>query len=277
VEEGRVGGSSIAISIFVMAGVRSEKAAHISIVIPCHNEEIGLSQIGSQLGPVLGELSAKDPVEVVFVDDGSTDATWERLTMLAEDARLCTATIRLRRHEINLGLGAALRTGFAAARGRVIVTTDSDGTYRFNEIPVLLEKLTPSVDVVTASPYHPQGGVAGVPPYRLILSRGSSFLYRLLVGGSIHTYTALFRAYRADVVRNVAFQSNGFLAVAELLVNAILSGYRVAEYPTTLHVRVAGVSKAKLVRTIAAHLRYQFGVLRHQMGVSMLKLRRTVA
>jgi dolichol-phosphate mannosyltransferase len=263
--------------ILVMSGVRSETAAHVSIVIPCHNEEMGLSQIASELGPVLRELSAKDPVEVVFVDDGSTDATWERLTGLAEDARLAAATIRLRRHEVNLGLGAALRTGFAAAQGRVIVTTDSDATYRFSEIPTLLEKLTPTVDVVTASPYHPEGGVAGVPPYRLILSRGSSFLYRLLVGGSIHTYTALFRAYKADVIRNVAFQSNGFLAVAELLVNAILSGYRVAEYPTTLHSRVAGVSKAKLVRTIAAHLRYQFSVLRHQMGVSVLKLRRTTA
>jgi dolichol-phosphate mannosyltransferase len=249
----------------------------LSIVIPCHNEEAGLSQMPAQLAPVVHELSAIYTVEVVFVDDGSTDTTWNRLTRLAQDSLLAPATIRLQRHEKNLGLGAALRTGFAAANGRVIVTTDSDSTYRFSEIPALLARLAPDVDIVTASPYHPNGSVAGVPFYRLFLSRGSSLLYRMLVGGSIHTYTALFRAYRADVVRNVAFESNGFLAVAELLVNAMLSGYRVAEYPTTLHSRVMGVSKAKLARTIVAHLRYQFSVMRHQVGISSMKLRRTAA
>ena len=75
-------------------------------------------------------------------------------------------------HEQNRGLGAALRTGFAHSRSDVVVTTDADGTYEFGEILGLCALLLPDVDVVTASPYHPEGGVDGVPAYRLLLSQG---------------------------------------------------------------------------------------------------------
>jgi dolichol-phosphate mannosyltransferase len=243
-----------------------EPEMDLSLVIPCHNEEAGLLSLRAELGPVLHTLSQGRSVEVVFVDDGSTDATWERLSAL-RDAGFAGVSVRLERHGRNRGLGAALRTGFAAARGAVVVTTDSDATYRFSEIPALLKRLGPQVDIVTASPYHPEGAVAGVPAYRLVLSRGSSLIYRTLVGRHIYTYTALFRAYRADVLRTVPFQSDGFLAVAELLVNAMLCGYRVVEFPATLHSRVAGASKAKLLRTIVAHLRFQSDVLMRRVGL----------
>jgi dolichol-phosphate mannosyltransferase len=255
----------------------ASRGVDLSIVIPCHNEEAGLADLERQLGPVLEALRATARVELVLVDDGSTDATWERMQKLATEPLLGAGPVLLKRHERNRGLGAALRTGFAAATGQVIVTTDSDATYRFSEIPVLLERLRPGIDIVTASPYHPDGGVDGVPAYRLILSRGSSFIYRLLVGGHLHTYTALFRAYRHDVIRSVSFKADGFLAVAEVLVNAIRSGYRVAEYPTVLHSRVAGASKAKLARTIAAHVRFQLGVLLQRLTVGSVKVSRTPA
>jgi dolichol-phosphate mannosyltransferase len=75
----------------------------------------------------------------------------------------------------------------------------------------------------------------------------------------------------------VNFKADGFLAVAEVLVNAIRSGYRVAEYPTVLHSRVAGASKAKLARTIVAHVRFQLSVLRQRMTLSSQKVSRTPA
>lgn len=240
------------------------ESVDVSVVIPCHNEEDGLVQLPEQLGPVLQALSSNKRVELIFVDDGSSDRTWERMMEVA-NGPLLPGHVRLERHSSNRGLGAALRSGFAAATGDVIVTTDSDATYRFDEIPRLLEQLRPGIDIVTASPYHPDGSVDGVPAYRLVLSRGSSAIYRLIVGGHLHTYTALFRAYRREVLRRVTFKADGFLAVAELLVNAVLAGYRVAEYPTVLHSRVAGVSKAKLLRTIKAHLRFQFAILRQRL------------
>jgi dolichol-phosphate mannosyltransferase len=244
----------------------------ISLVIPCHNEESNLDRLVTDLRPVLRDLGPLDDVEVVLVDDGSTDSTWQGLTALAHNDSLGCA-VRLERHEKNRGLGAALRTGFAASRGRVIITTDSDGTYRFSEIPKLIARMTADVGIVTASPYHPQGGVANVPAYRLVLSRGSSLIYRALVDRKIYTYTALFRAYRRDVIKSIAFTSDGFLAVAELLVNAKLAGYRVVEHPAVLHSRVAGTSKARLVRTIVAHVRFQLNVLMRRMGLARRRLR----
>jgi dolichol-phosphate mannosyltransferase len=238
----------------------------LSIVIPCYNEAENAGKIENELFPVVRDLAATQSVEVIFVDDGSTDNTWQMLHDVVgkNPESLKNVTVRFERHAENRGLGAALRTGFEAVNGRVIVTTDSDGTYRFSEIPALLACLKPGVDIVTASPYHPKGGVIGVPHYRLVLSQGSSAIYRLLVDRRIHTYTALFRAYRRIVIERVPFEADGFLAGTELMVKAMLSGYKVAEYPSVLHRRAFGTSKAKLARTIRAHLKFQGSVLLHR-------------
>lgn len=236
----------------------------LSIVIPCYNEAENVQAMRDELLPEVGRLANGRSVELVLVDDGSTDRTWRTLheVFAGHDFPASVVTVQ---HEHNRGLGAALRTGFAAATGKIVVTTDSDGTYKFCEIPSLLGILAPGVDIVTASPYHPLGNVQNVPGYRLLLSRGSSAIYRLLVDPRVHTYTALFRAYRREVLDHVSFEADGFLAGTELLVKAMLAGYRVAEYPTVLHVRTRGASKAKLARTILAHLRFQIRTLMHRL------------
>ncbi len=239
---------------------------NLSIIIPCYNEADNIPKLQTEFFPVVAELRQTQSVEVIFVDDGSTDDTWSALNENFGRGDSAGAPVKFERHPANRGLGAAIRTGFAAASGEVIVTTDSDGTYKFTEIPALLARLTPEVDIVTASPYHPDGGVAGVPGYRLMFSRGASLLYRLLVNWQVHTYTALFRAYRRSVAEQVTFASNGFLAGTELMVKAILMGYRVAEYPTVLYSRVHGVSKAKLARTTVAHLKFQARILWHRLN-----------
>lgn len=242
----------------------------LSIIIPCYNEVENVPKIRAEFFPVVANLAQACMLEVIFVDDGSTDGTWQALTEAFGNLSEEGITVRFECHKVNRGLGAALRTGLAAARGEVIITTDSDGTYKFSEIPALLSRLTPDTDIVTASPYHPQGGVEGVPSYRLILSRGSSLLYRLLVHWRVHTYTCLFRAYRRRVVENVTFSSDGFLAGTEILVKAMLMGYRVAEYPSVLHSRAFGTSKAKLARTILAHLGFQMRILLHRLHLMSL-------
>ncbi len=236
----------------------------LSIVIPCYNEAENVQAMRDELLPELMQLANGRQVEVVLVDDGSTDRTWIALHEVFAGHDF-PASVKTVQHDYNRGLGAALRTGFAAATGKVVVTTDSDGTYRFREIPSLLGVLASGVDIVTASPYHPLGKVDNVPGYRLVLSRGSSTIYRLLVDPHVHTYTALFRAYRREVLDNVSFEADGFLAGTELLVKAMLAGYRVAEYPAVLHARTRGISKAKLARTIRAHLHFQQRTLMHRL------------
>jgi dolichol-phosphate mannosyltransferase len=237
----------------------------LSIIIPCYNEVDNVPKLKQELLPVVLQLAEGQSVELIFVDDGSVDGTREALVGAFQDDTLPQVSVRIERHDVNRGLGAALRTGFASARGQVVLTTDSDGTYEFSGIPGLLSCLTPGVDMVTASPYHPDGGVLDVPAYRLLLSRGSSMMYRVLVERRIYTYTCLFRAYRSQVVKNVQFESDGFLAGTEILVNGMLMGHSVAEYPAVLHSRVAGTSKAKIMRTILAHLGYQARILTYRV------------
>jgi dolichol-phosphate mannosyltransferase len=230
----------------------------LSIVIPAYNEAQGVSRTADRLKPVLDALDAAYAVEVVFVDDGSTDDTAAQiLHAFAGDAR-----VRLVCHPHNRRLGAALRTGFASASGDVIVTTDFDGTYDFACIPAIVAQLLrDNVDIVTASPYHPQGAVEGVPKARLIFSYGASLLYRMLVAWRIHTWTALFRAYSREVIERVPFASDDFLAGTELLVNAVRAGYRVSEFPTVLRRRAYGQSSMKIARVTLAHLKFQARIL----------------
>lgn len=240
----------------------------VSIVIPCFNEEDNVEKMRDELLPVLQDLSSRYELEMIFVDDGSTDRTLQALQETFAPLSLPKIEFHFLQHEVNRGLGAALRTGFAGVHGDLVVTTDSDGTYKFTTIPAMLDSLTPGVDIVTASPYHPQGGVVGVPRYRLVLSQGASFLYRVLVNWKVHTYTCLFRAYRRKVIDTITFQSNGFLAGTELMVKGMLKGYGVAEFPAVLHSRVFGTSKAKLARTVLAHLRFQWQVFLHRLRIA---------
>lgn len=253
----------------------------LSIIVPCYNEADNIHKLQNEFFPVVESLIGKDlpdgegsieRVQVVFVDDGSRDDTWDVLHRAFGRVANSRVEVVFQKHPVNRGLGAALRTGFMAADGDLLITTDSDGTYHFSTIPDLLARMTAGVDLVTASPYHPQGEVVGVPGYRIFLSRGSSLLYRLLLNWNIHTYTALFRAYRKKVIESVVFEADDYLAGTEIMVKAMLQGFKVVEYPAALHRRMFGVSKAKLARTILSHLRFQARLLLHRLGIqSMLK------
>lgn len=243
----------------------------LSIVIPCYNEIDNIPKLRDELLPVVRLLAASYEVEVIFVDDGSRDGTLSAIQENIKIDLIPQTNLVFKQHETNKGLGAALRTGFAAVTGDFIVTTDSDGTYKFSTIPGMVKALD-DTDFVTASPYHPDGKVVGVPAFRLILSRGSSMIYRLLVDWRIHTYTCLFRAYRREVIDQIQFQSDGFLAGTELMVKAMLKGYRVKEFPAALYKRMFGVSKAKLTRTIMAHLKFQGKVLLFKFHLGSLAI-----
>lgn len=230
----------------------------VSLIIPAYNESEGVDKTAASVQQVVTFLREKHEVEIVFVNDGSKDDTEARL----QAAFASDSDVQVVSHDRNRGLGAAIRTGFAHATGDVIITTDFDGTYSFSTIPQLLAKLlAENVDIVTASPYHPKGKVEGVPRYRLLFSYGASFLYRVLVRWDIYCWTALFRAYKRPVIDTVTFESDDFLAGTELLVKAIRAGYKVAEFPTTLHVRTFGQSSIRIARVTKAHLKFQARLL----------------
>jgi dolichol-phosphate mannosyltransferase len=109
-------------------------------------------------------------------------------------------------------------------------------------------------DMVTASPYHPDGSVFRVPAWRLFLSHNLSRLYSLLLGDRRYTYTSCVRVYRKSTVEPIEVDNGGFLGVAELLVRLRLAGGRIVEHPAQLESRLLGVSKMKTMHTIRAHI-----------------------
>lgn len=228
-------------------------AAHervpVSIVVPCFNEEDVLPYLANTLERVTHALTEYD-VRFILVDDGSTDCTWDGLNATFAGK----PGFELVRHEVNLGVAAAIMTGIRAADTEIVCSMDCDCTYDPLELVNMIPLLKPGVDMVTASPYHPAGQVRNVPRWRLGLSRGASWLYRRVLPTKLHTYTSCFRVYRRSAVVDLPVKHGRFLGVAELLGRLDLAGGAIVEHPATLEVRMLGRSKIKTLRTIIGHL-----------------------
>jgi dolichol-phosphate mannosyltransferase len=241
----------------------SEQRPAISIVVPLFNEEAGIDQLRHSLERLRQTLQT-DP-EFVFVDDGSADQT---AALLRKHFGL-DPTCRIVAHERNRGIGAATRTGFAHCQGELICTIDADCSYRPEGLKRLIDTLEQTgADIAVASPYHPEGGVEGVPGWRLLLSRGCSLLYGMVSPVRLYTYTSVFRAYRRRVVETTKFETDGFVSATEILIMAAGQGYRIVEVPMVLRARKVGQSKMKIARTIRTHLRLMWTMLRQPRGTA---------
>lgn len=224
----------------------------VSLVVPCFNEEEGLAYLANVLSDLDTDLGRRHPLSFVLVDDGSTDGTWAEMARLfGGDARF-----RLIRHHRNRGIGAAILTGVAASETEIVAVIDSDCSYDPARIEDMVPLLAPDVALVTASPYHAEGGVEGVPEWRLILSRGASRLYRMVLRNKLATYTSCFRVCRKSALAGLPLQHEGYIGVVEMLARLDLAGWRIAEHPVVLEARLLGHSKLKILRVIAGHLRF---------------------
>ncbi len=219
----------------------------VSFVIPCYQEEESLADFAEHLAQVPGD-------EIVFVDDGSRDGTAAALAELASrDER-----VRIETHERNRGVGAAMRTGFDAARGDIVVVYDVDRTYPLDDARKLIDAVANGAcDVASATPFAHGGGLERVPVFRRLLSRGAVCAYRVVLAGrtqGMTTYTCAFRAYRASQLETLRFASDGFPAAAEIIGRLLLRRARVVEVPSTLRARTEGSSKMRVGRTLLGHL-----------------------
>ena len=240
----------ISTSIEPAAAKTRAKMTPVSIVIPCYNEEEALPYLSNTLRSVEQRLEAVGfAANFIFVDDRSTDATFEKLNELFGSENNVTIV----RHEKNKGVAAGIMTGIREAKTEIVASMDCDCTYDPHELARMLPLLG-NDDMVTASPYHKDGGVRNVPEWRLFLSKGASFLYRRVLHAKLDTYTSCFRIYRRDAMLGLDLTETGFLGVAEMLGKLDLSGGRIVEFPSVLEVRLFGISKMKTARTIVGHL-----------------------
>jgi len=222
----------------------------VTIVVPCFNERPALPYLANTLESVAKLLERDYVLSLIFVDDGSDDGTWDVLNRLFGSRDNC----RLVQHPHNLGVAAAILTGIRHASTEIVCSIDCDCSYDPHELMQMIPLLTDDVDLVTASPYHAKGTVMNVPAWRLRLSKGASWLYGKVLRQKLATYTSCFRIYRRSKVVDLQLRELGYLGVTETLCLLDLQGARIAEFPTTLHVRILGRSKMKVVRTIFGHL-----------------------
>lgn len=234
-----------------LAGVRSEGARiPVTLVVPCYNEEATLPYLDGVLKSFAAQNVQTLDVSYVFVDDGSSDRTWELLNAIFGGRKDCQVI----QHPRNRGIAAATMTGIQAASTEIVCGIDCDCSFDPHELAKMIPLLTPDVDMVQASPYHPQGGVVNVPGWRLVLSRNLSRIYGWILNHKFASYTACFRVYRRSAVVPIQLTNGGFMGIMEMFVLLDRSGSKIVEYPAVLETRLIGVSKMKTLRVIRNHL-----------------------
>lgn len=208
----------------------------LSIVIPVHNEEPAILPLYDRLATVLQSL--KKPYEILFVDDASTDRSFDLLSNLVEtDVNL--KVIRLRR---NFGQTAALSAGFHEAKGDVIIAMDGDLQHAPEDIPVLLDKIDEGYDI--ASGWRKERADNALT--RKIPSRIANWLMAKASGMNLRDFGTTFKAYRAEVLEDVHLYGELHRFIPAL---ASIYGARVAEVPISSTPRASGDSHYGLSRT----------------------------
>ena len=233
----------------------SEPAAgdiHLSVVIPCYNESENVIHTAQQIEEAFaGQAWA---YEIIFVNDGSKDDTPQVIQRLAA-ADPC---IVYAGYTANTGRGKALRAGFAAARGKLVASTDADLSYGPDQILNLLRALQehPEADFAIGSPYMPGGSTEGVPPMRLLISRLGNSVLRYMMSVKFHTFTGIFRCYRREAMRQLVLESDGKEIHLEILSKADALGLHGIEVPAVLRARKRGKSKFRFGKTAVKHIVY---------------------
>jgi len=209
---------------------------NLSVVIPIHNEEPSILPLYDRLTAVLERV--RKPYEIIFVDDASTDRSFDLLANLVEtDPRL--KVIRLRR---NFGQTAALAAGFDEAQGNVIISLDGDLQHAPEDIPVLLEKIDEGYDI--ASGWRKNRLDNAVT--RKIPSRIANWLMAKVSHVELRDFGTTFKAYRAEILKDVNLYGELHRFIPAL---AAFYGARVAEVPIRNMQRSSGGSHYGLSRT----------------------------
>lgn len=206
----------------------------ISLVIPAFNEEAGIATAIQEADEALRSLGR--PYELLLVDDGSCDDT----AGVIADLALTYPGLRLLRHPRNRGYGAALRTGFEAARHDFIAFTDADGQFYLADLVKLLveaERVPVAVGYRIARQDSPR---------RCFLSWGYNRLVRLLLNTGVRDCDCALKVFRRDALLQLLPESTGFFVNTEMLARARRLKLPVVEVGVRHRARRHGESKVSM-------------------------------
>lgn len=206
----------------------------LSIVIPCYNESKTIRTIVDKVNGV-----PLDDIEIIVVDDASKDGTRELLKKEIEPL-----VSKIIYHEINMGKGATLRSGFNEATGDVIVVQDADLEYDPYELPLLLEPIiSDKADVVFGSRF--MGGHPHRVTYfwHMVGNRFLTLLSNMFTNINLTDMETCYKMFRAEVIKSINIEENRFGFEPEITAKIARRNYRIYEVGISYYGRTYGEGK----------------------------------
>jgi len=221
-----------------------------SIIVPARNEVQSIGACLERLCRIVRDEHDL-PVEIIVVDDASTDGTAE--IVRAEMHR--DAAIRLVSRSAPSGFGRAVRTGLEHVTGDVVVITMADRSDDAEDIVRYVRKIEEGYDCVFGSRFVPGARVVNYPPLKRVLNRAANRVVQLLFWTPFNDLTNAFKAYRSHVIRECGpFAGTGFELTLEIALRAVTRRYRIAQVPVGWRERAGGRSKLRLVPMIPRYV-----------------------
>lgn len=203
-------------------------AACLSVVVPAYNEEATLA------GVVRKVLAVPHLLEVIIVDDASTDGTAE----IARQLAAAHPQVRVARHPKNAGKTEALKTGFAMTRGEVVIVQDADLEYDPTEIPTVIKPILDGhADVVYGSRFLVRRATRVLYFYHYVANKFLTFTSNLLTNLNMTDVETGYKAFRGDIIRNMVIKSRGFGFEIEVTAKVAKLGCAIYEVPISYYGR----------------------------------------
>jgi glycosyltransferase involved in cell wall biosynthesis len=219
--------------------VNQQYAACLSVVVPVYNEQATLGEVVLKLLRVPGLL------EIIIVDDCSTDGTGELARQLAE----IHTQVSLIRHERNAGKTAALKTGFALTKGQIVIVQDADLEYDPVDIPgVIRPILEGHADVVFGSRFLVRRAARVLYFYHYLANKFLTFLSNALTNLNMTDIETGYKAFRGDIIRNMLIVSSGFGFEVEVVAKIAKLKLAIYEVPISYYGRTYAEGKKVLMK-----------------------------
>jgi glycosyltransferase involved in cell wall biosynthesis len=223
----------------------------LSVIVPVYNERVTVAEVIRRIRAV----DVPVDVEVIVVDDGSSDGTDKVLSALGD------STVRILRHEVNQGKGAAIRTGMASARGDLLLIQDADLEYDPEDWPSLLNPtLRGKARVVYGSRFT--GQRKNMMPLHWMGNRFLSLVTNILYSSTMSDMETCYKLFDRRVLEGITIESDKFDFEPEITAKVLRRGYRIYEVPISYAGREISEGKKITWRdglgALAALVKYRF-------------------
>lgn len=238
----------------ISLGEHEQLRSAVSVVIPCHNEEMNIEPLVDKLRDFFGEYLH----EIIPVDDNSRDNTREVIQRLANEDPIIKPVFRSPPN----GVGRAIADGYRVATGRYILSMDCDFQHLLPEIRDLFDAAAEGYDVVVGSRFSRHSVLLNYPFQKIFVNRGFHLLAQILFLRNFRDLTNNLKLMRREVIENLQLTQPGFAVNAETGLQPLLMGYSVKEVPISWINRTPdmGVSSFRLVKVGGGYWQVLFGL-----------------